>query len=219
MESDPELYVYALAAPGLPGELAAGERTLEVLRAGEVDVVVERGRAKRDPSAEAIGEQHGIVMDLLQRGSAILPARFGSVISEQELKRIVARRSSEIEKALALVKGHRQMTLRVFGEPDTSRPPEARRTSGTAFLESLRERAHHVPPEATVIRAHVDGLVSAERVEPGAAGARLVAFHLVVTDRVEEYRNRAASLESKLAPHRVLVTGPWPAFAFAPELF
>jgi hypothetical protein len=35
---------------------------------------------------------------------------------------------------------------------------------------------------------------------------------------VERYRARTASLAQELAPHPVSVTGPWPAFAFVPEV-
>jgi hypothetical protein len=47
----------------------------------------------------------------------------------------------------------------------------------------------------------------------------LTVFHLVPLERLDVYRRRASGLQSMLPRHVVTVTGPWPVFAFAPELF
>ena len=37
--------------------------------------------------------------------------------------------------------------------------------------------------------------------------------------QVSRYTRRASVLQTLLTPYAVTVTGPWPVFAFAPELF
>jgi hypothetical protein len=110
--------------------------------------------------------------------------------------------------------------VRVFGPPDETRPVIERGASGTAFLESRRAQVRHEPAEVATTRRVLDGLPAAERVEVGQGhGLRVTVFHLVDRTRDREYLARAATLQSQLEPYRVTVTGPWPAFAFTPELF
>src|SRR5207247_2610740 len=47
---------------------------------------------------------------------AILPVRFGSLLSESSLADLLAARAPELSEALALVSGREQMTLRVLGD-------------------------------------------------------------------------------------------------------
>ena len=67
-----------------------------------------------------------------------------------------------------------------------------------------------------MIREALGPLVAAERVESGQRGLRVAVFHLVATTNVDAYRTRAASI--RLYSYPLTVSGPFPAFAFAPEL-
>ena len=98
-------------------------------------------------------------------------------------------------------------------------PRILRPVSGTAYLARRRERAHQQPPEVEIIRRELGALVRAERAEAGERGVRLVVYHLVARRLVSRYRRRASVLQTLLTPYAVTVTGPWPVFAFAPELF
>ncbi len=218
MAGDRELYVYALAEPGMPQRQRILGHALRTLPIGQVHVVVARRSERPEATTDALREQHAIVMALAARSNALLPARFGSVIGGAALRSKVTAQQSEILRALALVRGRSQMTVRVFGTPDRSQ--RAGRTStGTAFLESRRELARYIPAEVASIREALGEIVKAERVEPGERGVRVTVLHLVARGTIETYRRRAEALQLTLAPHRVRVTGPWPAFAFAPELF
>ena len=77
----------------------------------------------------------------------------------------------------------------------------------------------HVRPEAGIVRAAMAADVKAERVAAGERQGLLTVFHLVPLERLDLYRERASGLQSMLPRHVVTVTGPWPVFAFAPELF
>jgi Gas vesicle synthesis protein GvpL/GvpF len=219
-----ELYVYAIAGAGLPPTLRVHGHSLRTLAMGQVHTVVEARRGRAEPTTESLQEQHAIVVHLAERVGALLPVRFGSVLSGAALRAIVAEHEPQILQALALVLGRWQMTVRVFGPPDSSMPAVERGSTGTAFLESRRALAHHVPAEAATISRVLGTLAADERMALGQPGGlRVTLFHLVDREKIETYRERAASLQSTLEPTlervKVTVTGPWPAFAFAPELF
>jgi hypothetical protein len=211
------LYVLALAGPGLPRRLQVSGRRLHLLTAESIDVVVERRQDRPDATPAALREQHAIVTSLASRTPALLPVRFGSLLNESDLRSIVAANKDTIAAALAHVRDRVQMTVRVFGDPDPGRPTDDR-TSGAAFLASRRRQAQHVPAEARAIRRGLGDLASDERLHAGEGGLRLSIYHLVPRASVEEYRRRASSLQPSIAPYRVAVSGPWPVFAFSPEL-
>jgi Anion-transporting ATPase len=88
-----------------------------------------------------------------------------------------------------------------------------------AAAAALRIAAARRPPEAEIVRRKPGFLARAERAEAGERGLRLVVYHLVARRLVSRYRRRASVLQTLLTPYAVTVTGPWPVFAFAPELF
>lgn len=217
-ETDRDVYVYALSSPGLPRRLSVLGRQLHCVAIGDVNAIVGR-TTPPGRSLEDIQLQHRIVTQLAARTPAMLPARFGSVLSEGALRSLVSERQDDIHVALQLVRNCQQMTLRVFGPSGPDAPSTPASGSGTAYLTHRRERAHYHPPELDVIREKLGALVKAERAEAGERGVRLVVYHLVTRRSVARYRRQASVLQTMLKPYAVTTTGPWPAFAFAPELF
>lgn len=217
-DTDREVYVYALSSPGLPRRLSVLGRRLNCIRIGDVDAIVERSTPPRR-GLEDIQLQHRIVSHLAALDPALLPARFGSVVTEAALSSLVSERQDEIRAALRRVRNCEQMTIRVFGPPDPDASVDDPPGSGTEYLTRRRVHAQRHAPEVEVIRRELNAVVRAERVEPGERGIRVCVYHLVARRSVARYRRRAAVLPSMLAPHAVTVTGPWPVFAFAPELF
>jgi hypothetical protein len=156
-----------------------------------------------DLTPDSLRAHEAAVRRLADACAALLPVRFGATVENVDL----ASREAELVEALALVRGREQMTLRVYGE---AKQPE--RSSGTAYLESLR-RARSVP-EIEPLRAALADLVRAERAE--VHGGSLVAsvYHLVDRGRAREYLRIVANVA---LPVRVAPSGPWPAWSFAPE--
>jgi hypothetical protein len=213
---DGALYVYALAEPSLPARMRVLGRALRVVEIGRVAVIAGSPPVRAGVAAEDVQEQHAMIVELASRTNALLPARYGSTLSQAALTSLILQREDDLVEALTLVRGRSQMTVRVFGAPEPAAPVGAR-SSGTAFLESLRARARYEPPEVEAIRRAVRRHVAAERVAPGDGGVRATIFHLVPRRSIDAYRRAASSAASAL-PYRVTVTGPWPPFAFAPEL-
>jgi hypothetical protein len=214
--ADEELYVYALVEPGLPRTFRLLGHALQVLDVSGVGVVVERRRPRGAPDPETLKRQHELVVELDRRADTLLPARFGSLISRGALKALIATNADAILEALARVRGRRQMTLRVSGGIESREPAPSPASSGTEYLARRRERAHAVPDEVRTIR-DVIGDVAAERVAAGPGGL-VTVYHLIPSRDIAAYRRKASTLQAILAPRRVTVSGPWPAFAFAPDL-
>lgn len=216
--SETPLYVYALADSGIPRRLTVLGRPLRGLPAGRIAAIVEP-RADRAPATpEALREQHALVDALAGRTAALLPVRFGSLLDEDALRGVLERREREISAALDHVRGRRQMTVRAYGQRRDQAVAEPART-GTEFLESRRRRRTAVPAGVAALRQHLGDLVAAERVELGQGPLLFTVYHLVPTERIELYSERASNLQSIFSPDRVKVTGPFPPFAFTPVLF
>jgi hypothetical protein len=225
------LYVYALAEPGLPRQFTVLGHRLRSLPLDGVDVVVEH-RPPPDFTTDAVSRQHAIVTRLASRHPAILPARFGSIADQASLQSLVSRRGKEILAALQQVRGCAQMTVRIVTptvptfsslSPDPadarSGGPVSSAPTGTEFLKRRLERARHVPSEVEILRRELGALVRSERFVAGERDGLVTVFHLVPHQKLDAYARRASGLPSKLQPRTVRVTGPWPVFAFAPDLF
>ena len=110
------LYVYAIVRSNVRLPRIAGHR-LERVELTGVAAAVERRTKARAPSHRALRDQYGVVTTLHERLDAILPVRFGALIEEDELRRVVRLRRSMFVSALRTVRRKSQMTVRFVGSP------------------------------------------------------------------------------------------------------
>jgi hypothetical protein len=66
------------------------------------------------------------------------------------------------------------------------------------------------------VRRTLAPLIAAERYQAGGASAPDSLYHLVDRDVAKRYATAAAALRRDTP--RLTMTGPWPPFAFAPEV-
>jgi len=217
------LYVYALVDRRLPRVKVHG-RTIESVAIGDVYALAQRTDRRPPVSEEMLRQQHDIILQLADRAPAILPARFGSIVGEAELRKIVAARAVQLNAAFDLVRGREQMTVRLIGGAEAVNRP-ARQAAvvaagpGARYLEERRNAAGYPLPEAAAqLTAAVRSMVFAERAEPGQGGVRAMLYHLIERDRSGTYCRALARAAANVEPFTVKVTGPFPPFAFAPEL-
>ncbi len=215
------LYLYALVGRpvrrplgrGLGGEAL---RLIEVAR-----LLVVAGRIENAPrvTPTALRRHDATVRRLAGRTDAVLPIRFGTVVGDRlALARALAPRAAGLREALALVAGHEQMTLRVYGEAVTTSDESATESAGAGqrYLER-RLRARRAP-EVDPVRRALRGLVSAERIERHERPPLLASvYHLVRRGDSKRYLAAVAAASARLAGVRVSPSGPWPAYAFAPD--
>jgi hypothetical protein len=213
------LYVYALTGTAI-APFVSGRRKLTSVDLDGVYAVTARMDAVPAVSEQALREQHEAVIQIAACSDAVLPARFGSFVELEELRRIVAVRRHAIDRALELVRGREQMTVRLSGpgQPETGAKAPPAPSTGTEYLEARRAAATIESPALDVLRSAVEGIVAAERVERGADRVAAVVYHLVAAGAAEAYGQRVEAAGPALAPVTARVSGPWPPFAFAPEL-
>jgi hypothetical protein len=217
-----EWEIYALAAGPLPARIRIDGSALRVFRIGPIAVIAGPPRAESVSTSgaasmeHALREHHAIVVALAERVDPLLPARFGSRMTAARLGAAIRPSIDVLVSALDHVRGRRQMTVRLIG-PAADEPPAAS-TTGTAYLAQRRAAAHAIPSEAAPLWAAVDGLVIDQRVQPGRGGIRATVFHLVARSDVAAYRSAIERAAPAIAPWSATTSGPWPPFAFAPEL-
>lgn len=209
------LYVFALTRDSAAAFEYDGHRIEFITRNG-LGAAVERTAERPQVSEAALRTQHEIVMRISTYVDEVLPARFGAFVDDRELEQLLAMRRDVIQQALDLVHGRVQMTIRVReGAPTAVRLDEAV-TSGTAYLEARRAAAvQPLPPGAASMTAAVRQLVAAERSESGHGRSVASIYHLIERRHVKQYRAALSSDESS----GITVSGPWPPFAFAPDLW
>lgn len=174
--------------------------------------VCERRTARPPLTDAALRRQHRAVVDIARRTPAVLPVRFGALVAKRELTAAVRAHRQTLSRALDEVRGRVQMTLRILG---AAPPAPAPATSGRQYLETRRRVLDPPLPESVErLLAAVRPLTAAERREPGAAGLLLTIYHLIAAEHAEAYLARTRG-----AAPRIVATGPWPPFAFTPQLW
>ena len=214
---------------------------------GAVAVMAER-RADVPPLEFDVLRQHARVVErLAARVPAILPVRFGTLVTLEELEEALGERDEEMLDALALVRGCVQMTWRSQSTPEGKRqraeerlrpgrgggadraggaaPSESERGWGvvsTSGSDYLRRRAaaeqRALPVVMRPLRTAFARLVVAERFQPASAAMPDSLYHLVPKRQLMAYRRIAAGLPHSPRMSRLTVSGPWPPYAFTPEL-
>lgn len=212
-----EWLVYALSAGPLPDRLRACGAVLRVVRVGPFAVIV--GPPPAETSIEkTLRRQHAIVLELARRVDPLLPARFGSRVSMARLEAVLRSSTEVVMKALEHVRGCQQMTVRLVGPPPRAQAPLHPPSSGTAYLAHRRAATLAIPREAAPLERALRRFAVETRVQPGRGAVRVTFFHLVRRGHVSRYRMAFESAAPAVSPLRAVLTGPWPPFAFAPEL-
>jgi hypothetical protein len=217
------LYVYGFVSlrDAVARPMTIDRHRIEILPVAGVHVAIERIARPPAVSESALRTQHAIVERLSRKCAAVLPARFGSFVPVDDLERIIRARRIDLQQALRKVQGRVQMTLRIVTPPLAGRsmPAGDQPNSGTAYLTARRAALSGPrPPLAMALTEAVQALVRDERSETDTNQGRTALFHLV--DRADIRKYRAAIARVRVPEgERVTATGPYPPFAFAPELW
>ena len=224
--------VYALVS-GASARLSltgiAGER-LRVITIDRVAAVVGELRRPPAPTIKNLRRYAASVEAIAGKVSAILPARFATMVADgEELAFILRSRRAALRQRLRAVRGRVQMTIRMVAGSDpgddplrgqtpvtgrTGVRPRNEATHGTQYLQqrmAAAARARAVPGFEP-IRAAVRSLVKDERVE--RRGDIVTVNHLVPRAAPTRYR-AAVERAAENSGVRLIVTGPWPPYAFA----
>jgi hypothetical protein len=226
-------YLYAVIGEIPRAALGTGifGEPLEVVEAG-LFAVIGRLSGVPVPDEPSLRAHDAAVRRIAKSVDAVLPARFGCVPpGDLELRRLLELRREVLERALELVAGAEQMTLRAFVERPTEPPKRSTPSRGASRIgpgtKYLRDRARDLEASRRALdplRKAVGRWVRAERIDdplPRASrDAPLIAsaHHLVAREKVRQYRDALVRAAHRNPSLRAFGSGPSPAYAFAPEL-
>jgi len=217
-----QFYVYGFVDRPLRPFTLDGHR-VEVVAAASLFAAVERV-TERPPLTEAfLRTQHQIVERLGDRAGAILPARFGAFVEDDELDRLATLRAGDFTRGLAHVTGRAQMTVRVLAtEAPGDRARDARDPkSGTEYLRQRQAAATAAaPPIVQPLCAAVADIVVDARIESRTTPPVTTIVHLVPKAKASAYRRLIRQAARGLPADITLsISGPQPPFAFVPEIW
>jgi hypothetical protein len=208
------MLVYAVATRGArPVRIKgiAGER-LRTVAAGPLVAIVGHVKAAPRPTVAKLVHYDRILTKLWEINSALLPARFGTVVRDlSELELLVKVLLADLRSRLATVRNRGQMTVLILDSPaGRHRIPPLRAKSGTEYLRAAR--AAQDVPQFAPLRAAVRRWLRAERME--RRGGVSAIYHLIPRGAVDRYRS-ALERAALGAGVRLRVLGPRAPYAFA----
>ena len=218
------LYLYALLGTAPPPGRWRGLRGEPLRFVRVAGLVLAAGPMSRapGPSLSALRRHDAVVRRLAGAVPAVLPARFGALVRDgAALAELIAPQAATLRRALAQVAGREQMTLRLYGstrrgEIKTAVPLPA--GPGTRYLASRGAATLRAQPDLARLRRTLAGLVHAERIEPSQTPPLLGSvYHLVDRGQRRAYQRALRRVTCQLADLRVVPSGPWTPYAFAPE--
>jgi hypothetical protein len=175
-------------------------------------------RSKVSSSPANLRRYDRVMHELAARFPALLPARFGTSVEEDELMFILSSRRASLARALTTVRGRVQMMIRVLprgqAEDDAiaqAREEHAGAVTGRDYL-ARKARSARAVAGFEPVRAALARWVRDERVE--RRGNVSSVYHLIPRSSIGAYR-RAVETAAASTGLRLIVTGPWPPYAFA----
>lgn len=199
------------AARGVTGE------PLQTVGGGAVAAVVGPHARAPKPAPDLLRRYDGTITALMSQFPALLPVRFGTCMSLDELEFVLRSRRGPLQQALRHVRNRVQMTVRIIGAGEASGGSGARGVgeagSGRSYLHARAEEARRERAVAGFdpVRAAVRRWVRDERVERRAGVASV--YHLVPRTAADRYRT-ALERAASAAGLQAVVTGPWAPYAF-----
>jgi hypothetical protein len=159
-----------------------------------------------------------------------LPFRFGTLVTESQLRSYVTARKPALEKKLAHVRGCVEMNVKIIQQlsENAEIQPQSKdqvvpESPGTAFLTQKRREIlgdEHSAARAVelsrFLRESLNGLIKDEQVVLRPS-ERLVlaAGHLVDQINIQPYREKMAEAIRNRPELHFMVSGPWPPYSFA----
>jgi hypothetical protein len=213
------LYVYGITArpvrtsrPGIFG------RPLRAIGVGPVHVLVETAGSAPTPTVRNLVAQHRVLQTLVSQGVDVLPVRFGTFLSgREELRRLIEARRGDLVRALGIIRGRVQMTIRLTLAAHEPQSHATTATRGATYLRARADRARRRArdPVVQAIQRAARPYARKSRLDWREGGQEVaILHHLVARGRVPQYE-QAVIRVVRARGLGAIVSGPWPPFAFA----
>jgi len=228
-----KLYVYCLAegVDALPEPVnGVSGAPVRLLKTEDLSVLVSDLNADAVPVTRENALGHAAVVRSILDRTTPLPFRFGTLVTEQQLRNYVAARKPALETKLALVRGCVEMSVKIIWELSGIEQPEPvesdqdnKQGAGATFLtekrreilggELMEEEAADI---STWLHETVGGLIRSEQVSLRPAEKLVLsAAHLVERDKIRQYREKISEARKDRPKLHFLLSGPWPPYSFA----
>ena len=214
-----KVLVYAVTARSTVrlGARGVSKERLRIITMGAVSAIVGNVARAPAPTERNLRRFASLIARLAGTHRAILPARFGTVVrNDDDVEIVLGARQRPLRQQLAHVRGRVQMTVRIVVAEGSATGDMAKRrkaANGASYLRNRADarRASNIAEFAPLGRA-VGRWAKDERVE--RKGQVVTVYHLVPARFSSRYADaiEKAALESGA---RGFVTGPWPPYAFA----
>jgi hypothetical protein len=173
---------------------------------------------------------HATVVRSVLDQTTPLPFRFGTVVTEPQLKNYISARKPALETKLEMVRGCVEMSVKIiwdFLEDDQPGAPEKyqdnKQGAGAVFLAEKRRqilgderRAAQATEISTWLQENLNALARDKQVTVRPGGKLLLsASFLVERRKIEQYRARVEKLRADRPELHFLLSGPWPPYSFA----
>ena len=171
---------------------------------------------------------HEVVQSITEQTTP-LPARFGTLVTVEQLSNYVSTHHEAIKLKLAHVRDRVEMNVRMIETidgADASQESENGNVAGpgTAFL--LEKQRNILREEAGVARKKqlsawlgekLGDLIKEEKISlvPSKTLILARADHLIERVNVQEYRTKMTKAVEERPEVRFMVSGPWPPYSFA----
>jgi Gas vesicle synthesis protein GvpL/GvpF len=166
------------------------------LRAIEADGLAALGApaVEREASVDQLWQREQL-LERLMRDCDLLPVRWGTVVEDDEVERLLASRRAELVHALDRVRGAVEIAVRVATDEQA--------------VTSTAQLYLHVKRRLAEIHAALAAL-SRESAEIAAGRSA----YLVAREDVDSFVSTVAALEEAHDDLSILCTGPWPPYSF-----
>ena len=168
---------------------------------------------------------HGAVVRSVLDQTTPLPFRFGTVVTEDQLRSYVTARLDALHAKFAKIRGRVEMNVRIISDQNVTEEVVAQvaEKPGTSFL--LQKRREITGSEARAAEAKnvsvwlegvVGQFVREKEFKTNVTNQLILTeAHLVERGAVEAYRLRLKEARSERPELKFLVSGPWPPYSFA----
>jgi hypothetical protein len=166
-----------------------------------------------------LNRHHAVVARLWNDTPAVLPVRFGTLLASAEIAEALEDKAEELAEAFDLVRGRAHFSWRAAARQRVRAAATILRTEPMTGAEYLRRaaRVSTPPPRFAPIRRRLKPFITTERYEPSRSALPETLYHLVDRESIDAYLAAASRISPPASPAPAL-SGPFPPYAFVPEI-
>ncbi len=168
---------------------------------------------------------HAAVVRSVLDQTTPLPFRFGTLVTEDQLRSYLKTRREALLENLRRVRGCVEMNVKIISDRDPAGEAEEQiaEKPGTSFLLQKRReivgseaRAGQAKTVADWLEALIGEAVRGTQIKTNITNQLLLAAaHLVERESIGQYRERLKAARAERPELKFLTSGPWPPYSFA----